>query len=53
MKPLITKLSQQTGALSDVTLFVDNEKQVMKQSSEQLQLDYVECRDQVAQIKSR
>ena len=53
VKPLISKLSQQTDALGDVTLFMDDEKTVMKKTSEELQLQYVGCRDQVAALKEK
>ena len=53
MKPLIAKLSDQTEALGDVTLFMEDEKTVMKKSSEALQLQYVECRDEASNLKNK
>ncbi|XP_066934822.1 utrophin-like isoform X2 [Clytia hemisphaerica] len=53
VKPLIAKLSDQTEAIGDVTLFMEDEKTVMKKSSEALQLQYVECRDQASNMKNK
>lgn len=53
LKAPIQSLSQHTDALNDVSIFVDDEKEVMRHASGELQLQYVKCRDKTEEMKKR
>ncbi len=50
MKSPISKLSQNAKALHDVTIFVEDEKELLKQSSDELSADFESCNSQIVSV---